>query len=143
MNLCTLSRRPRAETRTKCSNFAPNGSRRDDRPFSMASNNNNNYTTHHGANNNSNNRTTHPFKGLKGSRGSALTSACRNSFDSDDPELEEIEFNKRGPDFHSFSADIDDNLDEVTLQKFMMYQDDNDTKWSRSTIYQYMMHNNI
>ena len=115
MNLCTLSRRPRAETRTKCSNFAPNGSRRDDRPFSMASNNNNNYTTHHGTNNNSNNRTTHPFKGLKGSRGSALTSACRNSFDSDDPELEEIEFNKRGPDFHSFSADIDDNLDEVEM----------------------------
>ena len=36
----------------------------------------------------------HPFKGLKGNRG--LTSAvCRNSFDSDDPELEEIEFNKR------------------------------------------------
>ena len=57
----------------------------------------------------------HPFKGLKGGRGSGLTSACRNSFDSDDPELEEIEFNKRdpGPGFQSFSEDIDLNLDEV------------------------------
>ena len=114
MNLCTLSRRPRADGRNKCSsaNFGPNG-RRDDRPFSMANNNNNNYGTQHTANSN-NKPSMHPFKGLKGSRGSGLTSACRNSFDSDDPELEEIEFNKRDrPGFQSFSDDIDLNLDEV------------------------------
>ena len=110
MNLCTLSRRPRAEGRTKCSNFGQNG-RRDDRPFSIA--NNSNYGTQH----NTNNRPSmHPFKGLKGNRGgSGLTSAvCRNSFDSDDPELEEIEFNKRldrPGGFQSFSDDIDLNLD--------------------------------
>ena len=114
MNLCTLSRRPRAEGRNKCSNFGPNGSRRDDRPFSIANNNNNNnnnYGTQHTANNN-NRPSMHPFKGLKGGR-SGLTSGCRNSFDSDDPELEEIEFNKRdpGPGFQSFSDDIDLNLD--------------------------------
>ena len=111
MNLCTLSRRPRAEGRNKCStaNFGQSG-RRDDRPFSMA---NNNYGTQHSANTN-NRPSMHPFKGLKGSRGSGLTSACRNSFDSDDPELEEIEFNKRDrPGFQSFSDDIDLNLDEV------------------------------
>ena len=87
MNLCTLSRRPRAEQRSK-----ERG--RDDRPFSMV----------------------HPrpqqhnpqaFKGLKGNRN---TFACRNSFDSDDPELEEIEFNKSGPEFHSFSEDIDEPI---------------------------------
>ena len=114
MNLCTLSRRPRAEGRNKCSttNFAPNGSKRDDRPFSMANNNNNN---NYGSQQtiNTNRPPMHPFKGLKGGRGNSLTSACRNSFDSDDPELEEIEFNKRGPGFHSFSDDIDLNLDEV------------------------------
>ena len=89
MNLCTLSRRPRAEQRSK-----ERG--RDDRPFSMVHPRPQQHNTQVQA-----------FKGLKGNRN---TFACRNSFDSDDPELEEIEFNKSGPEFHSFSEDIDEPI---------------------------------